>query len=97
MLIVVRVSTLAILLSPFTALPTYTLYTTVLFVLPDAFLSDYIDGEYLGNVVHSGTVLYILKNTSADDLSTITFHVDAPHNEDVDSIGDDVKIELNFE
>lgn len=64
---------------------------------PDAFLSDYIDGEYLGNVVHSGTVLYILKNTSADDLSTITFHVDAPHNEDFDSIGDDVKIELNFE
>ena len=64
---------------------------------PDAFLSDYIDGEYLGNVVHSGTVLYILKNTSADDLTSVTFHIDAPHDENFDSIGDDVKIELNFE
>lgn len=65
-------------------------------VEPDMLLSDYIDGEYLGNVVHSGSVFYILKNTNADELTNITLHVDAPYDESFDTIGDEVVIELEF-
>ena len=63
----------------------------------DGFLSDYIDGEYLGNTVHSGTLYYILHNSSADDITQINLHIDAPHNANFESIGDEVKVELNFE
>lgn len=63
----------------------------------DMMLSDYIDAEFIGNVVHSGTLYYILQNSSADDISQINLHIDAPHNEGFENIGDEVKIELNFE
>lgn len=66
-------------------------------VEPDMFFSDYIDGEFLGNVVHSGTMFYILENSSADDITKITLHVDAPTDDNFEFIGDEVKIELNFE
>lgn len=63
----------------------------------DMMLSDYIDAEFIGNVVHSGTLYYILQNSSADDISQINLHIDAPHNEGFENIGDEVRIELNFE
>ena len=66
-------------------------------VEPDMFFSDYIDGEFLGNVVHSGTMFYILENSSADSITKITLHVDAPTDDNFEPIGDEVKIELNFE
>lgn len=66
-------------------------------VTADFMLSDYIEGEYLGAVIHEGSIYFILPNTNADDLTTITFHVDAPHDENFETIGDDVKVELSFE
>lgn len=66
-------------------------------VTADFMLSDYIDGEYLGAVIHEGSIYFILPNTNADDLTTITLHVDAPHDENFETIGDDVKVELSFE
>lgn len=66
-------------------------------VTADFMLSDYIEGEYLGAVIHEGSIYFILPNTNADDLTTITLHVDAPHDENFETIGDDVKVELSFE
>lgn len=66
-------------------------------VTADFMLSDYIEGEYLGAVIHEGSIYFILPNTNADDLTTITLHVDAPHDENFEPIGDDVKVELSFE
>lgn len=63
----------------------------------DSFLADYIDGEFLGNVIHSGSLIYILPNSSADDITTLTLHIDAPSDENFEYVGDEVKIELNFE
>lgn len=60
-------------------------------------LSDYIDGEYLGAVIHEGSIYYVLKNTNADDLTNITLHVDAPYDENFDTIGDNITIDLTFE
>lgn len=63
----------------------------------DWMLSDYIDGEYLGSVVHEGAIFYILKNTNADELTNIKLYVDAPHDENFETIGEEVVIDLVFE
>lgn len=62
----------------------------------DGFLSEYINGEFLGNVKNSGTLIYILKNSKAEDLTNLTLHIDAPHNENFENIGDEVKVEINL-
>lgn len=65
-------------------------------VTPDIWLSDYIESEFFGNVIHSGTMYWILHNTNADDITTITLHADAPNNSNFETIGDEVNVELNF-
>lgn len=59
-------------------------------------LSEYIDGEFLGNVKNSGNLIYILKNSKAEDISTLTLHIDAPHDENFESIGEEVKVDINL-
>lgn len=63
---------------------------------PEGFLSDYIDGEFLGNVKHSGNLIYILKQSNAEDITGLTLHIDAPHNENYEDVGDDVKIDITL-
>lgn len=63
---------------------------------PEGFLSDYIDGEFLGNVKHSGNLIYILKQSNAEDITGLTLHIDAPHNENYENVGDDVKIDITL-
>ena len=60
----------------------------------DTFLSEYIDGEFLGNVVHSGSMIFILPNSSASDITNVTLYVDAPFGSDFVSVGDDVQIDI---
>lgn len=60
----------------------------------DTFLSEYIDGEFLGNVVHSGNMIFILPNSSASDITNVTLYVDAPFGSDFMSVGDDVQIDI---
>lgn len=60
----------------------------------DMLLSDYIDGEFLGNVIHSGTLIYILPNSAASDVTTVTLHISAPSGSDYMPIGDDVTIDI---
>lgn len=64
---------------------------------PDMFLSEHIEGEYLGKVKHEGYNVYVLKNSSVDDLSTIEIRISAPTNSNYDSVGEDLKhiIEVN--
>lgn len=66
-------------------------------VSSELFLSDSVGGDYIGKVKKSGTVFFILKNSSADDIDTITYHVDAPCDENFESVGDKVSVELKFE
>lgn len=62
----------------------------------DMFFSDYIEGEFLGKVVHEGTLVYILPKTEAEQLNRITLHIDGPCDEDYESIGEDVKIDIKI-
>lgn len=66
-------------------------------VEPDGFFSEYMDGEFLGNVIHSGTNVYILKNSKAEDIKNLKLHVDGPSDENYNSVGDDLAIEVNVE
>ncbi|MBM4762749.1 hypothetical protein [Bacillus sp. B15-48] len=63
----------------------------------DMFLSEYIDGKYLGQVRHEGYNFYILKNSTVDELESIEIRIDGPSNNNYDSVGDDIKhvIEVN--
>lgn len=64
---------------------------------PDMFLSEHIEGDYLGQVRHEGHNVYILKNSTVEDLKTIEVRVDAPINSNFDTVGQDIKhvIEVN--
>lgn len=62
----------------------------------EGFLSEYINGEFLGNVKNSGNLIYILKNSKAEDITNLTLHIDAPHNENFENIGDEVKIDISL-
>ena len=58
------------------------------------FLSDSVGSDFIGKVKKSGNVIFILKNSSADDLANVTIHIDAPHNDSFDSVGDPVEINI---
>lgn len=60
----------------------------------DMVLSEYIDGEFLGNVVHSGNVIFILPNSSASDITNVTLYVDAPSDSNFMSVGDNVQVDI---
>lgn len=65
-------------------------------VEPSIFFSDYIDGDYLGNVIHSGTLIYILPNSIAEDITNITLHISGPTDENWNKLDEDFTIDLNF-
>lgn len=60
----------------------------------DMVLSEYIDGEFLGNVVHSGNMIFILPNSVASDITNVTLYVDAPSGSDFMPIGDNVQVDI---
>lgn len=62
----------------------------------DGFLSEYINGEFLGNVKNSGSLIYILKQSKAEDITNLTLHIDGPSNENFETIGDDAKIDISL-
>lgn len=66
-------------------------------VAADMFFSDSVGGDFIGNVRKEGTLFFVLKKTNANDIDTISYHVDAPSNEDFESVGDNLEVELNFE
>lgn len=66
-------------------------------VYSDIWLSDYIEGEYLGQVVHSGTSIYLLENSNADDITNVKLHISAPIDSNYESIGEDIVIDINLE
>jgi len=64
---------------------------------PDMLLSEYIEGEYLGQVQHEGYNFYILKKSTVDELQSIEVRIDAALNSNYDTVGEDIKhtIEVN--
>ena len=61
---------------------------------PDLMLSDYIDGEFIGNVIHSGSMMYLLKNSSAEDITKVSLHIDGPSDEGFNTVGEEVSLDI---
>lgn len=64
---------------------------------PNWLFSDNIEGDYLGNVIHSGTLIYILPNSVAEDITNIVLHVSSPMDDEFNDLSENFTIELNFE
>lgn len=66
-------------------------------VEPNMFLSDHIEAEFLGDVVKKGTLMYILKDSKAEDVNELELRIDAPmDSKTFDKLGDDAKINLKL-
>lgn len=57
---------------------------------------DHIDGAFLGKVKKNGNLVYILKNTKAEDLKELEFRISAPSNKNFKNIGEDVNLKLTI-
>ncbi len=65
-------------------------------VQPNIALSYEVGGDYLGKVKKEGTIVYILKNTKAQDLKTLELRIDAPVDASTyDKLGNDIKLNLD--
>lgn len=64
---------------------------------PDMLLSEHIEGEYMGQVRHEGYNVYILKNSTVDQLESIELRISAPTDSNFETVGEDVShtIEVN--
>lgn len=62
----------------------------------DMFLSDDVGGDFIGEVKKDGDIFFIL-DSEADKINKVNLHIDAPHDEDFDTIGDDLKLEFEIE
>lgn len=62
----------------------------------DMWLSDHIDGDMMSGTNASGTFFFVLENSDAADVESVRLTWNAPNNEDFESVGEDVDIEVEF-
>ncbi|TVP88436.1 MAG: hypothetical protein EA344_00595 [Alkalicoccus sp.] len=62
----------------------------------DMWLSDHIPGDMMAETSHSGSFLFVLENSSAEDVESVRITWSAPMNEDFNTVGEDVDIEVEF-
>lgn len=63
---------------------------------PDMWMSDHIEGEMIAGTNGSGTMMYILENSSAEDIESVRLVFDAPLNQDWDTIDEDLDVEIEL-
>lgn len=61
----------------------------------DPLLSDSVGGEFFGPTNQEGSVLFLL-DTLAEEIESVKLIINGPHDEDFETIGDDLEIELSF-
>lgn len=62
----------------------------------DVLMSEHIDARFLGAVKKSGTALYILRDSQAEEIETIKLFFDPPHNESYKSVGEEIEVEISL-
>lgn len=62
------------------------------------FLSEQVGGDFIGNVVKDGVVMYetSLSKDEVEALGEVRYVVDGPHDEDFERVGDDVDVTLSW-
>ncbi|MFP5521238.1 hypothetical protein [Peptococcus simiae] len=62
----------------------------------DLLLSDDVGGDYIGNIEKNGQIYFIL-DSPAEEINSVTFTADAPHDENFSTIGEKVTFTVNFD
>ena len=58
-------------------------------------LSDSVGGEFKGQIIKEGTIIFGA-NSKADDINKLTLFIDGPSNQDFDRVGEDLKIDIDL-
>lgn len=61
----------------------------------EMFLSDSVGGEFKGQIIKEGTIIFVA-NSKAEDINKLTLFIDGPSNQDFDKVGDDLKIDIDL-
>ncbi|AIC95710.1 hypothetical protein [Shouchella lehensis] len=63
---------------------------------PDIMSSDHIGGEFIGAVNKKGTIVYMLENSDPNEVEWVRILISAPHDDDFESAGDKVDVQIDF-
>ncbi|MEY8751071.1 hypothetical protein [Alkalicoccobacillus gibsonii] len=63
---------------------------------PDLLASDHIGGEFLGAVNKSGSIRYMLTNSAPNEVEWVRILIDAPSDNNYESIGDSIDVQIDF-
>lgn len=61
----------------------------------EMFLSDSVGGEFKGQIIKEGTIIFVA-NSKAEDINKLTLFIDGPSNQDFDKVGEDLKIDIDL-
>lgn len=61
----------------------------------ETFLSDSVGGEFKGQIIKEGTIIFVA-NSKAEDINKLTLFIDGPSNQDFDRVGEDLKIDIDL-
>lgn len=62
----------------------------------EIFMSDEVGGDFFGKITKEGNVIFQIDG-EAEDISELTLIIDAPHDTDLESVGEQVKLSLPLE
>lgn len=61
----------------------------------EMFFSDDVGGDFIGEVTKKGNVVFIL-DSAAEEVTSFKYIIDAPHDDEFNSLGEDITFELSF-
>lgn len=61
----------------------------------DMFFTDQLGGDYIGNIIKSGNIIFLLDSQPLD-INEIKLTISRGHNENFESIGSDFVFEIPF-
>ncbi|ACB83966.1 hypothetical protein [Natranaerobius thermophilus] len=62
----------------------------------DMWMSDHIEGEFMGGVTQEGTLIYPLEQSQAEEVETVRIVIGAPQDEDWQEVGEEVDFEVEL-
>jgi uncharacterized lipoprotein len=62
----------------------------------DMWLSDHIDGDFIGAVKKNGSQFFVLQNSKAEDIEWVRVIISAPNDENWDNVGEKLDFKIEF-
>jgi len=62
----------------------------------DMWISDHIEGEFMGGVIQEGTLIYPLERSQAEEIETVRIVISAPQDENWQEVGEEVDVEVEL-